>query len=106
MRRARRKGQAAVETAFAIPVYAILFLIGFQLYAITWTAQALHVRSRYQAFEKADHKPCKGRGHGGGELGRGVHPYSETLTVRRDVDLLQGAGTGNSMTNTSYIVCR
>ncbi len=106
MLRRRRKGQAAVETAFSIPVFAVLFLIGFQLYALTWTAQSLHVRSRYKALSEVDHRPCVGRGYSGGSIGRGEHSYTETLTVQRDNDLLSGSGTGRAMTNRSYIVCR
>jgi hypothetical protein len=102
----RKKGQSAVETAFAIPVFGILFLIGFQLYAITWTAQALHVRARYAAMADADHKPCAGMGFSGRAMGRRVHRYPESLTVQRDTRLMQGAGTGNQMTQTAYIVCR
>lgn len=86
------KGQAAVEALFSIPVMLILFLIGFELFAITWNAQFVHVRARYGVLKKADHKACP-RG-GGGDLATetvqstvtgdpGLWSQSQTHTVKQ-----------------------
>jgi hypothetical protein len=55
MRLRWQKGQSAFETVMAIPVMLLLFLIGFQLFAITWNAQYAHVTSRYTVLNQNSH---------------------------------------------------
>ena len=95
------KGQAAVETLFAIPVFLTIFLIGFQLFAITWNAQYTHVRSRYDVLQKANHGACPTSGMDGvWKTGDG------TATVSTESIMLpQSSGTRN-LKNKSYIVCK
>lgn len=57
-RGAGESGQAAVEAVFSLPVMLVLFLIGFELFAVTWNAQFVHVESRYDVLKRADHKAC------------------------------------------------
>ena len=108
-RLSRKRGQAAVETAFSIPVLAILFLIGFQLYAITWTAQAVHVRARYQAMATIDHNTCyyTGGGRRGQEMARGPRVYGrDTRVVATDRGILSGIRASQySLTQEAYAVC-
>ncbi len=102
MRRLRTSehGQAAVETLFAIPVFLTIFLIGFQLFAITWNAQYTHARSRYDVIQKANHGACPENQSGVWKTGDG------TATVSTEnIMLPQSSGTRN-LKNKSYIVCR
>ena len=58
IRRKNRKGQAAVEAMYCIPVMLLVYLIGAQLWSITWNAQYVHVKARRDAMDKAAHRPC------------------------------------------------
>lgn len=97
--RRNEKGQAAVEALFSIPVMLILFLIGFELFAITWNAQFVHVRARYAVLKDADHKPCP-RG-GGGDLATAP----ETSRVQGDPGLWQKS-QNHTLRQTAVIKCR
>jgi hypothetical protein len=57
--RKARKGQAAVEAMYAIPVMLLVFAIGCQLWNITYNAQYAHVKARSKMMESANHKPCE-----------------------------------------------
>ena len=99
IRRARHgeRGQAAVETLFAIPVMLILSVIGFQLFAITWTAQAVHVRARYGVIEKMKHKPC---------TSNSTIDFRASTTVPGDTGVFRAGKDSYTLTHTAYIVCR
>jgi len=89
------KGQAAVETIFSIPIFLILFLIGFQLFCITWNSQYAHARSRYDAIKQANHQACPDAA---------VNGISAKAPVSGDTRMLAGSQTRN-IENKSYIVC-
>jgi len=56
--RKRRKGQAAVEAMYALPVMLLVFAIGCQLWNITFNAQYAHVKARSKLMRSANHMPC------------------------------------------------
>jgi len=91
----REKGQAAVETIFSIPIFLILFLIGFQLFCITWNSQYAHARSRYAAIEQAHHRPCPDAA---------VDGISAPAPISGDQHMLAGS-QNRDIENKSYIVC-
>ena len=57
--RKRRKGQAAVEAMYALPVMLLVFAIGCQLWNITFNAQYAHVKARSKLMQSANHQPCE-----------------------------------------------
>ena len=94
----REQGQAAVETIFSIPIFLILFLIGFQLFAITWNSQYAQARSRYDAIHQANHDPCPDGQNGVWITGQ------QDANVSGDTHMLAHDQT-HEITNYSYIVC-
>lgn len=102
MRRLRTSehGQAAVETLFAIPVFLTIFLIGFQLFAITWNAQYAHARSRYDVIQKANHDGCPENQNGVWKTGDG------NASVSTESIMLPQSSGARTLKNKSYIVCR
>lgn len=54
----KSRGQSAVEAMFSIPVMLLVYLIGAQMWGITWNAQYAHIKARYDVHEAANHKPC------------------------------------------------
>lgn len=54
----KKRGQAAVETAFGIPAMLLMFLIGAYAFQVQWQAQYVHVKARYKLMKSAGHKPC------------------------------------------------
>jgi len=95
----RQNGQAAVETIFSIPIFLILFLIGFQLFVITWNSQYAHARSRYDAIHEANHRACPE-----GASGDWIVKTAEA-PVSGDTRMLAGSQR-RDIKNKSYIVCR
>lgn len=93
-RAGREGGQAVVEALFSIPVMLILFLIGFELFAITWNAQFVHVRARYEVLKRANHDAC----------GPGWE-YTESSTVQGDPGLWARSQT-RTVQQKAVIVCR
>lgn len=93
----RESGQAVVEALFSIPVMLILFLIGFELFAITWNAQFVHVRARYSAIRDANHRAC-GNGYNGSQV-------TESSTVQGDPGLWAQSRT-RTVRQRAVIVCR
>ncbi len=88
-RRTNEKGQSAVEVLFGIPVLLTIFVLGFQLFEITWNAQYAHVRSRQEMMNFAAHRPCFANNDGGtNSLGNGTISPSQ---ARIDATLNPGA---------------
>lgn len=105
-RRSGQSGQAAVEAVFSLPVMLVLFLIGFELFAITWNAQFVHVESRYEVLKKADHKACVTGDHamtGGIREGVGVESTS-SARVTGDARMWQRSRT-HTLRQRAVIVC-
>ena len=100
----REEGQSAVETLYALPVMLFLFLMGFQLFAITWNAQYAHVRSRYDALNKNDRTACYTT-NGGGRTNS--TSYTVNAAVTTDSDLLTAeTAPQRDVINTAQIICK
>ena len=100
-----QRGQAAVETLFSIPIFLIIFVIGFELFGITWNAQYAHATARYNAFAQAKHKPCKSF-DGSGDISGGIEASSDQNNLSGDQSpYMQTFAQDRSMTQTAYIVC-
>ena len=98
------RGQAAVETLFSIPIFLILFVIGFELFAITWNAQYAHATARYSAFAQAHHNPC--RAHDDGTAISSIDATSDDNDVSADESPYMTAfAKDHQMTQHAYIVC-
>lgn len=97
----RESGQAAVEALFSIPVMLILSLIGFELFAITWNAQFVHVRARYSVLKDANHSAC------GNSFGRNYNGKKITETSRVQGDPgLWSKSQDHTLRQQAVIVCR
>lgn len=95
--RSTERGQAVVEALFSIPVMLILFLIGFELFAITWNAQFVHVRARYGALRDANHRAC-GNGYNGSRV-------TESSRIQGDPGLWSKS-QNHTVRQQAVIVCR
>lgn len=67
-----------MEAMYAIPVMLLVYLIGAQLWSITWNAQYAHIKARYDVHEQANHKPCFA--NQGGDLGGGIEASASATT--------------------------
>jgi hypothetical protein len=108
LNRRKRRGQAAVEGAFCIPIMLLMFLIGGQMWAMTWNAQYSHVKARYKMMKQANHMPCE---IGDGRAGiRKVNtsPQRATATVPEGIyhrGLFNFAKDPRPMKAKSTIIC-
>ena len=100
--RRNESGQAALETIFAVPIFLFLFLIGFQLFAITWNSQYVQVRARYDAIHQANHMPCDDS-NGGNPIQS--FNKSVTSTIPGGMKLL-ARSEDRTVTHKAYIECR
>ena len=101
-RQKNESGQAAVETIFAVPIFLFLFLIGFQLFAITWNSQYVLVRARYDAIHQANHQPCDDS-----DGGNPIRSFDAdvTSTIPGGMKLL-ARSEDRTVTHKAYIVCK
>ena len=107
IRKRRRNGQAAVEGAFCIPIMLLMFLIGGQMWAMTWNAQYSHVKARYKMMKQANHMPCKAFDMRGVQRVQ-TQPQRATATVPEGVyhkGLFNFAKDPRPMKAKSTIVC-
>jgi hypothetical protein len=102
-RRSSEAGQAATEALFAFPVMLVLFLIGFQLYSISWNAQYVHVRARYQIIHDNDRKACYAPK--GNQIGGGDHSASASAPETVDDTILYTMSGTRNISTTAHIYC-
>ena len=102
-RRNSQSGQAATEALFAFPVMLVLFLIGFQLYTITWNAQYVHIRARYQVVHDNDRKACYSPK--GNQIGGGDHSASMSAPTTVDDTILYTTTGSRDISTTAHIYC-
>lgn len=99
-------GQSAVEAMFAIPVMLLVYLVGAQMWSMTWNAQYAHIKARYDVHEQAAHKPCYANpGNGTSTL----IPTPKTVTATTRQDMFYGSRytvtSARNMKATYRIVC-
>lgn len=102
------KGQAAVETLFSIPIFLILFVIGFELFGITWNAQYAIATSRYNTMAKVKHAPCSDNGDWkGNPPGQIASEASDSSVLSGDQSpYMQTFAQERRITAHSYVVCK
>lgn len=104
----RKKGQAAVEAMFSIPVMMLVFAIGCTLFNITYNAQYAHVKARSKLMESAKHMPCKVSDDGRGvtELQQLTATASATTDARNFVGIGRMDQPSRTMKAKAVIVCK
>lgn len=107
LRRAnRKKGQAAVEAMFSIPVMMLVFAIGCTLFNITYNAQYAHVKARSKLMKSANHMPCEiGDGRGVEKLSQLTDNASATTDARNFVGIGRMDQPSRTMKAKAVIVC-
>lgn len=86
-------GQAAVEAMYCLPVMLLVYLVGANLWQITWNAQYAHIKARRNLHDTLAHKPCRSNNDGTGALG------GETVGTARAVTNPQPYYGGRFMRN-------
>lgn len=43
---------------YALPVMLLVYLVGAQLWQITWNAQYAHIKARRELHDQLNHQPC------------------------------------------------
>src|SRR5689334_6384465 len=104
----RKKGQAAVEAVFCMPIMLLMFIIGGKLWAMTWNAQWAHVKARYELMETIDHKPCKSNNDGTQAISTKEKHESATVPggVYRGPGMYNAAGDTKTMRAKAVVVCQ
>lgn len=53
-----RKGQAAVETVFMLPIFMLIFIGMYELFTVTYGAQHAHIRARENLLHNGIYTPA------------------------------------------------
>ena len=56
-RKRGRRGQAAVETVFMLPIFMLIFIGMYELFTVTYGAQHAHIRARENLLHHGSYTP-------------------------------------------------
>jgi len=91
---------------YAIPVMLLVYLVGAQMWSMTWNAQYAHVKARYDLHQQANHRPCT---DGQNKISGQISSNAQATTIKNSFygdRYMREAGNARTMKAKYTIVCK